>query len=75
MAIKLETPVRQILPAPIEGVVKARRFKEDADQMEYLVEWPDDDSDADMAPQQRWFLESELAVTGEPATQPAEGAA
>ena len=36
MAIKLETPVRQILPAPIDGVVKARRFKEDADQMEYL---------------------------------------
>ena len=65
MAIKLETPVRQVMPAPIEGVIVQRRFKENADQMEYLVEWPDDDSDADSAPQQRWFLESELAVIGD----------
>ncbi len=60
MAIKLGTDVQQIVKPPIAGKVVQRRFHEGADQMEYLVEWPDDDSDADLAPQQRWFLESEI---------------
>jgi hypothetical protein len=59
MAIKLGTDVQQIV-TPIAGKVVQRRFHDQADQMEYLVEWPDDDSDDDLAPQQRWFLESEI---------------
>lgn len=62
MALKTGSEVRQIVKPPIEGVIVQRRFNDSADQMEYLVEWPDDDSDTDLAPQQRWFLESEIAA-------------
>lgn len=69
MPIKNGAPVRQIVK-PIEGVVTERRFNDSHDQMEYLVESPDTDGDG--TPQTRWFLESQIEVTGEPA--PAEGA-
>lgn len=71
MAIVKGAPVRQIVEKPIEGVVVERRFNDSHDQMEYLVESPDTDGDG--VPQTRWFLESQIEVTGEPAA-PAEGA-
>lgn len=63
MAIKTGATVRQIVPAPIQGVVLDRRFNDSHDKMEYLVESPDTDGDG--TPQQRWFLESQIATTGE----------
>lgn len=65
MAIKVGAPVRQIVPAPIEGTVLERRFNDSADAMEYLVESPDTDGDG--VPQTRWFLESQIETTGEAA--------
>lgn len=65
MAIKNGATVRQIVQAPIEGVVTERRFNESSEQMEYLIESPD--SDGDGIPQTRWFLESQIATIGEAA--------
>lgn len=65
MPIKTGAVVRQILPAPITGVVVERKFNESHEQMEYLVESPD--SDGDGAPQTHWFLESQIEATGEAA--------
>ena len=57
MPIKLGTAVRQKVKI-IEGVVVERKFHETHDQMEYLVESPDDDGDG--TPQTRWMLERDL---------------
>lgn len=65
MPIKTGATVRQITPAPIEGIVLERRFNDSHDQMEYLIESPDTDGDG--VPQTRWFLESQIATTGDAA--------
>jgi hypothetical protein len=63
MPIKTGATVRQIQPAPITGVVIERRFNDSHDQMEYHVE--SGDADGDGAPDRHWFLESQIAATGE----------
>ena len=63
MTHKTGAVVRQILPAPITGVVVERKFSDSHDQVEYLVESPDSDG----APQTHWFLESQIEATGEAA--------
>lgn len=60
MPIKLGATVRQIQPAPIEGVVIERRFSESYDEMEYHVETARD-ADGDGARDRRWFLASQIA--------------
>jgi hypothetical protein len=58
MAIKKGDTVRQIVPAPIQGVVTEKRFLEDGDTFQYCVEYPDTDGDGQ--PQTRWFNETEI---------------
>jgi len=65
MTHKAGATVRQIQPAPVQGVVIERRFNDSHDQMEYHVESPDKDGDG--APDRRWFLESQIEATGEAA--------
>jgi hypothetical protein len=38
MPIKLGTQVRQIMPAPVQGVVVSKTFNETTDSFQYLVE-------------------------------------
>jgi hypothetical protein len=61
MNTKLGTPVKQIVPAAIEGVIDDVRWNKEADCKEIHVTF----SDADGNPTSRWFLETELEVTGE----------
>ncbi|MDP2323525.1 MAG: hypothetical protein Q8N51_05790 [Gammaproteobacteria bacterium] len=63
MSIKLGATVRQIMPAPIVGVVVKKQFVEATDSFQYMVESPD--SDGDGVPQTRWFEESQIEATGE----------
>ena len=74
--IKLGTPVRQIVPAPVEGVVVSKQFVEATDSFQYLVEWPDDDGDGQ--PQTRWFDQHQIEVIGDAAadfvTKPVDAA-
>lgn len=68
MSIKLGAAVRQIVPAPVVGVVVKKQFVETTDTFQYLVESPDTDGDG--APQTRWFDEDQIEsteVTGEQA--------
>ncbi len=58
MAIKLGDPVRQIVPAPIQGVVVSKQFVEATDSFQFLVEWPDTDGDGQ--PQSKWFEQTEI---------------
>jgi len=58
MAIKLGSQVRQVMPAPIEGVVIKKQFVEDSDSFQYLIESPDIDGDGQ--PQTRWFEEHQI---------------
>lgn len=58
MAIKLGATVRQIVPAPIQGVVVQKQFVEATDSFQFLVEWPDTDGDGQ--PQSKWFEESQI---------------
>lgn len=62
MSIKLGVTVRQILPAPVEGIVVSKQFVEATDSFQYLVEWPDTDGDGQ--PQSRWFDEHQIERTG-----------
>ena len=62
MAIKLGATVRQIVPAPIQGVVVSKQFVEATDSFQFLVEWPD--SDGDGQPQSKWFEESQIELKG-----------
>lgn len=65
MTIKLGTPVRQIVPAPVVGVVTSKQFVEATDKFQYLVESPDTDGDGQ--PQTRWFDEDQIEATGDAA--------
>ena len=67
--IRVGAPVRQVIKAPIEGVVVEKRFVEaPTEYFQYLVEWPDTDGDG--VPQSKWFNDGEL----EDITPPEEGA-
>ena len=57
MAIPNGAAVRQIV-APIAGQVVQKRFHDESDQLEYLIQW----TDAEGQPQSRWFLESQIEV-------------
>ena len=57
MAIPNGAAVRQIV-APIAGQVVRKRFHDESDQLEYLVEW----TDAAGEPKSKWFLESQIEV-------------
>lgn len=57
MTFKNGATVRQIVAAPMEGVVTERRFNDSADQMEYLVVGANAD---------RWFLESAVVHVADP---------
>lgn len=65
MTIKLGTPVRQIVPAPVVGVVVKKQFVEASDSFQYLVESPDTDGDGQ--PQTRWFEASQIEAIGDAA--------
>lgn len=56
MTPKLGDTVRQIVPAPIEGIVAKKQFNETSDQFEFLVEGVSATGD----PQSGWFKESEI---------------
>lgn len=58
MSIKLGATVRQIVPAPVVGVVVKKQFVEATDKFQYLVESPD--SDGDGVPQTRWFEDGQI---------------
>lgn len=58
MPIKTGAKVRQIMPAPIEGVVIERRLNDSQDEIEYHVE--SGDADGDGVADRRWFLESQV---------------
>lgn len=51
--IKKGDVVRQVLPAPIEGVVERFEANPDTGEMQVLVVWPDTDGDG--VPQSRFF--------------------
>lgn len=57
MPIAKGSKVRQVVPV-IEGEVSERRFNDEAECMEYLVEY----TDAEGHPASRWFTESQLEV-------------
>lgn len=61
MAIKTGDAVRQILPAPITGVVTKKEFDEASDSFNYLVE----STDSDGVQHTRWF--SGTQIEGVPA--------
>jgi hypothetical protein len=71
--IKLGTPVRQIVPAPIEGVVVDKQFVKETDTFQYMVASPDSDGDGE--PQTRWFEEHQIEAIEPPADAGAPGAA
>ena len=58
MPIPKGAAVRQIVPV-ITGTVVERRFRDDDDTFEYLVEYTDADGNA----QSRWFTEPQIEVT------------
>lgn len=62
MSIKLGATVRQIVPAPIQGVVVSKQFVEATDSFQFLVEWPDTDGDGQ--PQSKWFEENQIELQG-----------
>lgn len=62
MSIKLGASVRQIVPAPIQGVVVSKQFVEATDSFQFLVEWPDTDGDGQ--PQSKWFEENQIEPQG-----------
>jgi len=55
MPIPKGAQVRQVVPV-IEGAVIERRFNDDGDTFEYLVEY----TDADGAAQSRWFTDGQI---------------
>jgi hypothetical protein len=55
--MKTGTTVRVIPPPPIVGVVKERRVNPTTDELELLVEWPEDGE-----PVKRWFYAEQLEV-------------
>lgn len=57
MPIPKGAAVRQIV-TPITGTVSERRFRDEDDTFEYLVEYTDADGNA----QSRWFTEPQIEV-------------
>ena len=57
MTIPNGATVRQIVPV-ITGQVVQKRFHDESDQLEYLVQWADEAGEA----QSKWFLESQIEV-------------
>lgn len=57
MSIPNGAAVRQLV-APIAGQVVQKRFHDESDQLEYLVQW----TDAAGELQSKWFLESQIEV-------------
>lgn len=53
--------VRQIVPAPIQGVVISKQFNEDSDAFQLLVEFQTPDG----LPTEAWFDESAVEVIGD----------
>lgn len=62
MGIKLGTPVRQIIPAPVAGIVVKKQFDEQADKFQVLVEWLSDEERAANVPLQAAFDTLETAL-------------
>lgn len=62
MSIKVGTPVRQIMPAPVEGVVISKTFNDDPalDCFQFIVEF----TDADGVAHQRAFNEGQIEEVG-----------
>lgn len=58
MPIPKGANVRQVVPV-ITGTVVERRFRDDDDVFEYLVEY----QDADGNPQSRWFIDGQIEVS------------
>lgn len=56
MPIKLGDTVRQIQPAPIQGVVVKKQFDESSDEFQFLVEG----TNAQGEPTSNWFNESQI---------------
>lgn len=51
------------IPRPVvSGVVVKIGICPVEGERQFLVEWPDDDSDTDTDPQQRWFNEGQLTL-------------
>lgn len=48
--------VRQVMPAPIQGVVVAKEFDDSIDEFRFLVSF----TDAEGSTQERWFSESQV---------------
>ncbi len=61
-AIKVGTPVRQVQPAPVAGMVVDKKFIAGDDKFQYLVESPGGEGEA---PHQKWFSEGEIEATGD----------
>lgn len=59
-AIKKGDTVRQILPAPIVGVVQKFDVCQEHGTLQVLVEWPDTDGDG--MPQSRYFHVDDVEV-------------
>jgi len=49
--------VQEVVRPPVKGVIKQIGICPVEGERQFLVEWPDDDSDADTDPQQRWINE------------------
>ena len=54
--IKLGTAVRQVLPAPVEGVVVSKTFNQAGDHFQFVVEF----TDAENVVHQRAFDEGQI---------------
>lgn len=55
MTIKKGTPVRQIVAAPIVGIVGGFKIDEESGEPQVLVEWPEGE-----VTQARYFKQSEI---------------
>ena len=58
--IKKGDVVRQIMPAPVEGVVTEYNICQETGTVQVKVEWPDTDGDG--IPQSRFFKVDEVEV-------------
>ena len=62
MAIKLGTPVRQIVPAPVAGIVMRKEWDHDTEQFRFPVEWPGPEGGEAHS---RWLNEDDIEAQGE----------
>jgi hypothetical protein len=63
MGFRKGTPVRQVVPAAVEGVVEDAKFDADTGEFEYLVKYTTEGGVA-----QRWFKQDQVEAL------PVEGA-